>query len=167
MTFTQIIPLHKCINIASELRAVTLPQCLKGWKWGPRCLVIDAFEYISVHHKNISQMLDEISRDFAVLPWLNTEYWGGFRFLLFLAPGSKVNGATMGPIWADRTQVGPMLAPLTLLSEISPLGRETAYMEQKQSVFKIMLWKWESRNEASFYGLVRMLKHTRGCLFTT
>ena len=28
---------------------------------------------------------------------------------------SKVHGANMGPIWADRTQMGPMLAPWTLL----------------------------------------------------
>ena len=31
-------------------------------------------------------------------------------------PDSKVHGANMGPIWTDRTQVGPMLAPWTLLS---------------------------------------------------
>ena len=31
-------------------------------------------------------------------------------------PDSKVHGANMGPIWADRTQVGPMLASWTLLS---------------------------------------------------
>ena len=31
-------------------------------------------------------------------------------------PDSKVHGANMGPIWAHRSQVGPMLAPWTLLS---------------------------------------------------
>ena len=31
-------------------------------------------------------------------------------------PDNKVHGANMGPVWADRTQVGPMLAPWTLLS---------------------------------------------------
>ena len=31
-------------------------------------------------------------------------------------PNSKVHGASWGPSGADRTQVGPMLAPLTLLS---------------------------------------------------
>ena len=31
-------------------------------------------------------------------------------------PDNKVHGATMGPSGADRTQVGPMLAPWTLLS---------------------------------------------------
>ena len=31
-------------------------------------------------------------------------------------PDSKIHGANMGPIWADRTQVDPMLAPWTLLS---------------------------------------------------
>ena len=31
-------------------------------------------------------------------------------------PGSKVHGSNMGPSEADRTQVGPMLAPWTLLS---------------------------------------------------
>ena len=31
-------------------------------------------------------------------------------------PDSKVHGANMGPSGADRTQVGPMLAPWTLLS---------------------------------------------------
>ena len=31
-------------------------------------------------------------------------------------PNSKVHGASMGPSGADRTQVGPMLAPWTLLS---------------------------------------------------
>ena len=33
-------------------------------------------------------------------------------------PYSKVHGAHMGHIWDDRTQVGPMLAPWNLLSEI-------------------------------------------------
>ena len=33
-----------------------------------------------------------------------------------IAPDNKVHGANMGPIWADRTQVGPMLTPSTLLS---------------------------------------------------
>ena len=33
-------------------------------------------------------------------------------------PVSKVHGAIMGPSGADRTQVGPMLAPWTLLSRI-------------------------------------------------
>ena len=28
-------------------------------------------------------------------------------------PDSKVHGANIGPIWANRTQVGPMLAPWT------------------------------------------------------
>ena len=32
------------------------------------------------------------------------------------APDSKVHGANMGPSGAGRTEVGPMLAPLTLLS---------------------------------------------------
>ena len=31
-------------------------------------------------------------------------------------PDSKVHGVNMGPSGADRTQVGPMLAPWTLLS---------------------------------------------------
>ena len=33
-------------------------------------------------------------------------------------PDSKVHGANMGPTWADRTHVGPMLAPWTLLSMV-------------------------------------------------
>ena len=32
------------------------------------------------------------------------------------SPDSKVHGANMGPTWGHRTQVGPMLAPWTLLS---------------------------------------------------
>ena len=41
---------------------------------------------------------------------------------LFLGstPDSKVHGANMGPSGADRTQVGPMLAPWTLLSGTVP-----------------------------------------------
>ena len=35
---------------------------------------------------------------------------------LAMNPDSRVHGANMEPIWADRTQVGPMLAPWTLLS---------------------------------------------------
>ena len=35
-------------------------------------------------------------------------------------PDSKVHGANMGSIWADRTQVGPMLAPWALLSGHAP-----------------------------------------------
>ena len=40
-------------------------------------------------------------------------------------PDSKVPGPTWGPSGADRTQVGPMLAPWTLLSgllTVAPLG---------------------------------------------
>ena len=33
-----------------------------------------------------------------------------------VTPDSKVYGANMGPAWADRTQIGPMMAPWTLLS---------------------------------------------------
>ena len=33
-------------------------------------------------------------------------------------PDSKVHGANMGPSGADRTKVGPVLAPWTLLSGI-------------------------------------------------
>ena len=37
-------------------------------------------------------------------------------YLIMAYPDSKVRGANMGPSGADRTQVGPMLAPWTLLS---------------------------------------------------
>ena len=37
-------------------------------------------------------------------------------------PDSKVHGANMGPIWGRRTQVGPMLAPWTLLSGVVLYG---------------------------------------------
>ena len=39
-----------------------------------------------------------------------------FQFLWQTYPDSKVLGANMGPIWADRSHAGPMLAPWTLLS---------------------------------------------------
>ena len=42
-----------------------------------------------------------------------------FLYVLYCkhsTPDNKVHGANMGPIWADRTQMGPMLAPSTLLS---------------------------------------------------
>ena len=35
-----------------------------------------------------------------------------------LVPDSKVHGAYMGPPGADRTQLGPMLAPWSLLSGV-------------------------------------------------
>ena len=38
-------------------------------------------------------------------------------------PDSKIHGANMGPIWVDRTQVGPMLVPWTL-----PYGYTSAGM---------------------------------------
>ena len=54
------------------------------------------------------------------LPWCHADwlYWGfWWRFNDYNAfPDSKVHGTNMRPIWADMTQVGPMLAPWTLLS---------------------------------------------------
>ena len=38
------------------------------------------------------------------------------KCILHISPDSKVPGVSMGPSGADRTQVGPMLAPWTLLS---------------------------------------------------
>ena len=57
------------------------------------------------------------------------------------APDSKVHGADMGPTWAYRTQVGPMLVTWTLLSGLSAitctkddithsLGRQPAHQFQ-------------------------------------
>ena len=34
-------------------------------------------------------------------------------------PDSKIHGGNMGPIWADKAHVGPMLAPWTLLSGVT------------------------------------------------
>ena len=42
--------------------------------------------------------------------WMPTTPW---------VPNSKVHGANMGPSGADRTQVGPMLTPWTLLSGVT------------------------------------------------
>ena len=39
-------------------------------------------------------------------------------FAIYAIPGCKVHGANMGPIWGRQTQVGPLLAPWTLLSGI-------------------------------------------------
>ena len=41
--------------------------------------------------------------------------------MCYTLPDSKVHGANMGPIWGHRTQVGPMLAPWTLLSGLCSL----------------------------------------------
>ena len=47
-----------------------------------------------------------------VIPW---NYWGcNLPFLWSLI--ARFMGPTWGPSWADMTQVGPMLAPWTLLS---------------------------------------------------
>ena len=43
-----------------------------------------------------------------------------FRLHSWYIPDSKVHEAYMGPTWADRTQVGPMLALWTLLSGMYP-----------------------------------------------
>ena len=40
------------------------------------------------------------------------------KYTLTHIPDSKVHGANMGPSRADRTQMGPMLSPWTLLSRI-------------------------------------------------
>ena len=41
----------------------------------------------------------------------------------YSSPDSKVHGANMGPIWGRQAQVGPMLAPWTLLSGRFPLRK--------------------------------------------
>ena len=53
---------------------------------------------------------------------------------LISIPDSKVHGANMGPTWADRTQVGPMLAPWTLLSGMSS-GRKSWHLLSFQGPF--------------------------------
>ena len=52
--------------------------------------------------------------------------------MLDLVPNSKVDRANMGPSGSDRTQVGPMLAPWTLLSGVVDCMNE--------SVLKILLF---------------------------
>ena len=47
-----------------------------------------------------------------------TRIKASFQYKALHFPDSKVYGANMGPPGADRTQVGPMLAPWTLLSEL-------------------------------------------------
>ena len=49
-------------------------------------------------------------------------YCGLFGWCMVIIPDSKVHGAHMGPIRADRTQVDPMWAPWTLLSGIQING---------------------------------------------
>ena len=45
-----------------------------------------------------------------------------------IIPDNKVHGANMGPPGADRTQVGPMLAPWTLLSGILWIKKDSSYL---------------------------------------
>ena len=62
---------------------------------------------------------------------------------------NKVHGANMGPVWADRTQVGPMLAPWTLLSGtawklavqcfIAGPGELTEYFGENQWCYNMIL----------------------------
>ena len=51
-----------------------------------------------------------------------------------VVPDSRFMGPTWGPLGADRTQVGPMLAPWTLLSEV-PL-----WIQRLSNVRPMSLW---------------------------
>ena len=53
-------------------------------------------------------------------------------------PDSKVHGANMGPSGADRTQVGPMLAPWTLLSGVQYI----MLMTWRGNAFRITSHLW-------------------------
>ena len=64
------------------------------------------------HHVMLELKVTHVSK--RVLVNNHTDYWGVMGMWHY--PDSKVHGANMGPSGADRTQVGPMLAPWTLLS---------------------------------------------------
>ena len=51
-------------------------------------------------------------------------------------PDNKVHGANMGPSGVYRTQVGPMLVPWSLLSEIMPMLYQILKVMYKQYWFE-------------------------------
>ena len=65
-------------------------------------------------------------------------------YIIHAVPDSKVHGANMGPIWADRAQVGPMLAPWTLLSGVLfTIGHKTTYSSSlDRSYMKLLRAIW-------------------------
>ena len=60
---------------------------------------------LAAYYNEMSTIIDEASRSSAC-----------DKADIQVIPDSKVHGANMGPSEADRTQVGPMLAPWILLS---------------------------------------------------
>ena len=64
-------------------------------------------------------------------------------------PDSKVRGADMGPSGADRTQVGPMLAPWTLLSGYCLVTVLSSYWERRS-----LYWNWFCSWYVSLYYLL-------------
>ena len=101
--FRIILPLSNLADILSAL----LPRHLPNFK------AIRQFQFFNL----ASSMLRVILRyetSSRILIRTRTRYVQ--LWLTVMIPDSKVHGANMGPSGADKTQVGPMLAPQTLLS---------------------------------------------------
>ena len=59
-------------------------------------------------------------------------------------PDNKVHGANMGPIWGRQDQVGPMLAPWTLLSELFILLKSHILDTYNLQWFKVSLFEYQT-----------------------
>ena len=87
---------------------------LSSRKWRPFCLHLSVTNHISKRGPN-GQWITQLSqcRDTS---WNTVWHFELYRLISNNTPDSKVRGPTWGPSGADRTQVGLMLAPRTLLS---------------------------------------------------
>ena len=124
----------KCVRM---LCRVTWILCIPVWLFGP------AFDKLHETAGKIMPFIIQYCRSVNVLVWwCNTMVpeQNGWQFVdnkstCIFVNWIKFMGPTLGPCGADRTQVGPMLAPWTLLS-----GNETIGISIKISM-KFIPWR--------------------------
>ena len=102
----------KSVPFVSKGRFVTKRTCgntliCDHWPYGLSCM------HRRHLHAKIRFTIDAISIGIITIrrTWVNPYIW-----INMALPASKVHGSTWGPSGTDRAQVGPMLAPWTLLS---------------------------------------------------
>ena len=93
---------------------------------GYRCLVTWQHQFISRHRADymiIARVFQNISQKFCLPHCQCCSTGSGVAEIVWLPPLiARFMGPTLGPPGADRTQVGPMLAPWSLLSGSVPQG---------------------------------------------
>ena len=132
--FVCVVHPHRKIQLSPSVTKMGIIVCLSLpliWSIAPLCgwnhyalegsFISSSVNWVVTQPSDISYTtLLFVANFFIPVIIISYSYWAIFQQVGDDTPDSKVHGANMGPIWgpsgADRTQVGPMLAPWAFLS---------------------------------------------------